>query len=440
MANGENTSIGTLKISAFSNTVGSPLENVSVTISDNSGNLIASGLTDNEGKLIPVILQVPSEQLSLTSPEEPPQIPESDAQARAELLEEEEEPVADATVTETAESTLPFGSFNITAQSPDGETVTVDGTQVYADITSLQNIFFPGQNNDIDIPNPTIMGGFPEKIPESETKRLPFPSGTVVLPKPVVPSIIIVHAGDPSDSSAPNYTVGFKDYSKNVASSEIFATWPREALKANIIAIVSFTLNRVFTEWYRGKGYSFTVTNSTAYDQAFTYGRNIFSDVSDIVDEVFNLYITRPNISQPILAQYSDGIRVIRSGWLSQWGSKELADQGYSALRILQTYYGRDIYLQEAEKVDGIPSSFPGYLDLGSSGQGVRVLQEQLNAISNNFPLIPKLAVDGIYGPKTEEAVRIFQQIFNLPVTGTVNFATWYRISDVYVAVRNLAE
>ena len=326
------------------------------------------------------------------------------------------------------------------AEKANGDNIKVTGVQVYENTVSLQNLFFPGQNDDIKIPDPAIMGGQPEKIPESEIKRLPDAGGTVVLPEPVVPGQVIVHAGVPSDRSAKNYTLNFTDYIKNVASSEIYATWPREALKANIIAIISFTLNRVYTEWYRGKGYDFTITSSTAYDQAFTYGRNIFSEISDVVDEVFNLYITRPDYTQPLFAQYCDGRRVKRSGWLSQWGSKELADKGYTAMRILQSYYGRDIVLRQARRVEGVPVSFSGTLSVGSRGNAVRTIQQQLNAISVNFPLIPKLAVDGIFGPKTRQSVRTFQQIFRLPETGTVDFSTWYRISDIYVAVRKLAE
>ncbi len=418
--------IGTLVVSAFNNSEGRPAPDVQITVRRaNNGEVISQGVTDSDGKLSPVLLSTPPEVLSTTPPE---------------TVSDPESEISPDTEGTSQTSALPFGAYDITAQNTDGDITRIDNVQVYEDTTSLQNIIFPGQSNDINIPNPAIMGGMPEKIPESETKKLPDAGGTVVLARPVVPSLIVVHAGVPSDSSAPNYTVSFTDYIKNVASSEIFATWPREAIKANVIAIVSFTLNRVYTEWYRGKGYDFTVTNSTAYDQAFTYGRNFFSEISDVVDEVFTMYITRESISQPLLAQYSDGINVVRDGWLSQWGSKELADQGYSAQRILQTYYGRDIVIRQAESVEGIPLSFPGVLSVGSSGSNVRALQNQLNAISDNYPLIPKLAVDGIYGQNTEEAVRFFQQIFNLPVTGTVNFPTWYRISDIYVAVRNLAE
>lgn len=291
---------------------------------------------------------------------------------------------------------------------------------------------------DIFIPDPTIFGDFPPKIPEDEIKPIPPSQNLVVLPEPVVPSIITVHAGVPSDNTAPNYTLPYKDYIKNVASSEIYPNWKPEALKANILAINSFTLNRIYTEWYRNKGFDFNITNSTAYDQAFTYGRNIFQEVSDIVDEVFAIYISRTDITQPLFTQYSDGIRVKREGWLSQWGSQQLAEQGYNAIQILRTYYGYDINLREAKRVQGSPMSFNGVLSIGSRGEPVRMIQRWLNRISNNYPLIPKLVTDGIYGQKTANSVRIFQEIFSLPVTGVVNYPTWYRISDIYVAVSGI--
>lgn len=429
----DNSSVGLLRISVFSPTIGRPAENTAVQVLEtDSGRTVFEGVTDREGKISPLLLTAPPESLSLIPPAKLELLPENEEEVRAEL--EDEEPPEEV----NEQTQLPYSEYDITAVGTNGDTIFIDGVQIYAGTTALQNITLPGQSSDIDITAPNIMGGNPDKIPEAETKPMPPPEGSVVLPRPVVPEIIVVHAGVPSDSSAPNYYVGFQDYIKNVASSEIFATWPREAIKANVIAIISFTLNRVYTEWYRGKGYDFTITNSTAYDQSFVYGRNIFTEIADVVDEVFTLYIARPELSQPLFAQYCDGIRVNRSGWLSQWGSKELADRGYSAIRILQTYYGRNIVLREAEKVEGIPLSFQGTLSQGSRGQAVRTIQNQLNAISNNFPLIPKLSADGIYGPKTAESVRTFQQIFNLPQTGITDFSTWYRISDVYVAVMKL--
>ncbi len=204
--------------------------------------------------------------------------------------------------------------------------------------------------------------------------------------------------------------------------------------------MISFTLNRVYTEWYRSKGYDFTITNSTAYDQAFNYGRNIFQEISNIVDEIFTTYVAKPDFTQPLFTQYSDGKRIKRDGWLSQWGSKDLGDRGLTALQILRNYYGSDIFLKQAEKVEGIPLSFPGItLKIGSRGESIKVIQDQLNAISNNYPAIPKLIVDGIYGETTANAVKKFQEIFNLPVNGEVNFSTWYKISSVYTAVKKLA-
>jgi len=334
----------------------------------------------------------------------------------------------------------PFNQYNVKVTLPDYNDANINNVQIYPDTIAIQQVSLTPKFEDINIPYPVLFGDFPPKIPESEVKKLPFPTGQVVLPQPVVPSVIVVHAGVPEDASAPNYTVDFKDYIKNVASSEIYATWPMEALKANIHAMLSFTLNRVYTEWYRGKGYNFTITNSTAYDQAFSFGRNIFQEVSDVVDEIFTSYITRPDIKQPLLTQYSDGRRVKRDGWLSQWGSKELADQGYTAMQILKNYYGDDIIIKQADKVEGVPVSYPGApLNIGSSGENVRVIQEQLNAISNNYPLIQKLIEDGVYGAKTAESVKVFQKIFKLPQTGVVDLPTWYKISDVFVAVKKLA-
>lgn len=334
----------------------------------------------------------------------------------------------------------PFNQYNLSVSLPAYQEAWIQNVQIYPDCTALQRVTLTPVVQRILIPYPVLWGDFPPKIPESPIKELPFPENLVVLPDPVVPSLIVVHAGTPDDTSAPNYTVGFKDYIKNVASSEIYASWPKETLRANILAMLSFTLNRVYTEWYRAKGYDFTITNSTAYDQAFTYGRNIFQEISDVVDELFTTYITKPDIDQPLFTQYCDGIQIMRDGWLSQWGSKDLGGQGHSALQILRNYYGYDIILKQAKKVEGIPLSFPGtVLNIGSSGSAVQTIQHQLNVISNNYPLIPKLAEDGVYGQGTADAVKVFQGIFDLPVTGAVNFPTWYAISDVYTAIAKLA-
>ena len=196
----------------------------------------------------------------------------------------------------------------------------------------------------------------------------------------------------------------------------------------------------MYTEWYRNKGKDFNITNSTAFDQAYFHGRGIFTEISQVVDEIFTTYITKPEIRQPLFSQYSDGIRVKREGWLSQWGSKDLADKGYAVIDILKNYYGPSVYLDTAQKVAGIPKSYPGtVLKLGSTGDAVRTIQTQLNAIANNYPAIGKQAVDGVFGQATDSAVRTFQQVFNLTVDGIVGLATWYKISEVYVAVEKLA-
>ena len=333
----------------------------------------------------------------------------------------------------------PFNQYDVQVIYQDYQSAYISNVQLFPEQTAIQNVLLLPSYNAIDIPYPTLWGTYPPKIPESEVKKLPLPTGQIVLPEPVVPSLITVHEGRPEDSSANNYTVGFKDYIKNVASCEIYSTWPREAIKANVFAILSFTLSRVYTEWYRGKGYGFTITNSTAFDQAFSFGRNIFDEISEVVDEIFTTYISRPDLVQPLFTQYCDGKRVKRAGWLSQWGSKELADQGLNALQILKTYYGSDIVLKQAKKVEGIPLSFTNVLKIGSTGDAVKTIQQQLNTISNNYPLIKKVVVDGVYGASTAEAVRTFQQIFDLPETGEVNFPTWYSISNIFVAISKLA-
>jgi len=250
-----------------------------------------------------------------------------------------------------------------------------------------------------------------------------------------------VHDGAPTDSTAKNYYVRYRDYIKNVASSEVYSTWPDATLRANILAIMSFTLNRVYTEWYRNKGYDFTITSSTAFDHKWVFGRNIFSNISRIVDEMFVNYLSRPNVRQPILTQYCDGDRVSCPNWMTQWGSKYLGDQGYSAIEILRYFYGNSMYINTAEQVSGVPASWPRVdLQVGSRGNNVRVIQEQLNAIARNYPAIPTVTVDGIFGPETRAAVQKFQSVFNLPDTGVVDYPTWYKISEIYVAVTRIAE
>jgi len=256
---------------------------------------------------------------------------------------------------------------------------------------------------------------------------------------PFVPQNITVHLGAPS-SNAANVTVPFIDYVKNVASSEIYPTWRESALRANILAIVSFALNRVYTEFYRSRGYPFDITSSTAYDQYFVNGRSYFSNVSRIVDELFNDYLRRPGFVEPLAAKFCNGTTVTCEG-LSQWGSQNLAQQGLNSTQILRNYYG-NVEIVNNAPVRGIQSSYPGSaLRVGSSGPEVVVIQTELNRIAQNYPAIPKIPeIDGIYGPRTEAAVRKFQEIFDLTVDGVVGRATWYELVRLYTAVTSLSE
>lgn len=256
---------------------------------------------------------------------------------------------------------------------------------------------------------------------------------------PFVPQNITVHLGPP-DSNAANVTVPFSDYVKNVASSEIYPTWDEAALRANIYAIVSFALNRVYTEFYRSRGYDFDITNSTAIDQFFVNGRSYFENVARIVDELFNDYLRRPGFVEPLASKFCNGTTVTCEG-LSQWGSQNLASQGYSSTQILRSYYG-NVEIVNNAPIRGITSSYPGTpLRRGSSGPNVVVIQVELNRISQNYPAIPKLSpVDGIFGSRTEASVRKFQEIFGLTVDGIVGKATWYALVRLYTAVTRLSE
>lgn len=404
---------GSLQIQVTDTSIGMPIPNAKAIIKDESNNIIEELITDNSGQTPIINLPAPNINFSLE---------------------------------ENNNSTRPYSVYNLQASSPDYNLKNIIGVQILPRDLAIQEINLerkdkPNQEDNIIIKPNTLWGSYDPKIPEDPTKPLNFPSGEVVLNKIVIPEYIVVHDGVPSDRSAKNYYILFKDYIKNVACSEIYSTWPDATLRANILAIISFVLNRVYTEWYRNKGYDFTITSSTAYDHAFFYGRNIYKSISIIVDEMFNTYITKFGIRQPLLAQYCDGKKVSCPNWLSQWGSKYLGDQGYSAINILRRYYGQDIYLDQAQKISGIPISFPGTtLQVGSRGQNVRTIQSQLSAINKNYPAIPKLKVDGIFGNQTRQAVQTFQNVFYLPATGLVDFKTWYKISNVYVAVQKLAE
>lgn len=389
-----------------------PVENATITISDQNApeNILATVTTDENGQTQNITLQAPPFAFSQAPGQE-----------------------------------RPYASYDVEISAPGYENVRIEGTEVLSDAISLQ----PVRMNPVEelniakdliiIPPHTLYGDFPPKIPEAEIKPVPE-RGEIVLSRVVIPEYVVVHDGAPNDSSAPNYYVKYKDYIKNVASCEIYATWPEATLYANILCIQSFVLNRVYTEWYRNQGFDFTITSSTAYDQKWSYGRNIFENIDYIVDSIFNNFLSRPGVTQPIFTSYCDGDRVQCDG-LSQWGSKYLGEQGYSAIEILRYFYGNDIYINSTEFISGVPASYPGYtLTIGSSGNKVRQLQQQLNRIAQNYPLIPTITADGIYGSKTAETVKVFQKIFKLPQTGDTDYATWYEISEIFVGVSRIAE
>lgn len=339
----------------------------------------------------------------------------------------------------------PYAEYTFHISKEGFDDLDISGAEILPDATAIQRAVLspqaaPGAFEDIVIPAHTLYGEYPEKIPEDEIKPMDT-SGEIVLSRVVIPEYVVVHDGSPNDSTAKDYYVRYRDYIKNVASSEIYATWPDNTIRANVLAIMSFTLNRVYTEWYRNKGYDFTITSSTAFDHKWMHGRNIFESISRIVDELFDNYLSRPGVRQPILTQYCDGQRVQCPNWMTQWGSKYLGDQGYSAIEILRNFYGSNMYINTAEEISGIPASWPGQpLDIGSSGSKIRQIQKQLNAIANAYPALPKISVDGVFGENTQNAVKKFQQIFGLPATGIIDYSTWYEIQEIYVGVTRIAE
>lgn len=347
---------------------------------------------------------------------------------------------------ESQNTIRPYSVYNLKISAPGYEDAEITGTEILPGVTAIQPVRLrpvkvsASETETVRIPGHTLYETYPPKIAETEVKPV-RESGEIVLSRVVVPQTVVVHDGVPTDRSAKDYYVPYRDYIKNVASSEIYATWPQSSIVANVLAIMSFTLNRVYTEWYRNQGYDFTITSSTAFDHKWIYGRDIFDTISVVVDDIFDSYLSRPDVKQPILTQYCDGKKVSCPGWMTQWGSCALGEQGYSPMEILRNFYGSDLYINTAEQISGIPASYPGTeLSTGSRGDKVRQLQEQLDAIATVYMAVPSLTPDGIYGPATERSVKAFQSIFGLPQTGTVDFATWYKISHIYVAITRIAE
>ncbi len=407
-----NIDLGQLRITVTNQSGFSPVPNATIEIA-NSGDpdvIIAQLTTDSSGNTDTVDLKAPPLEFSM-------------------------EPT----------DNQPYSEYNIKVFAPDYDDEIISNIQIFSGQEAIQQVSLTPSiaspiYNPIVIPGHTLWEYYPPKIAEDEIKNINS-SGEIVLNRVVVPETIVVHDGAPSDDSAPNYYVSYLDYIKNVASCEIYSTWPEETIKANILAIMSFTLNRVYTEWYRNKNFNFTITSSTAYDHKWTYNKTIYKSISQIADSLYASFIARPNVKQPLLTQYCDGKRVSCPNWMTQWGSKALGDDGLSAIQILRYYYGDSVYINSAEIISGIPASYPGFnLTLGSSGEPVITIQEQLNRIAKNYPALPEVNVDGIYGPNTQQSVRAFQEIFNLPVSGIVDYPTWYKISQIYVGVTKIGE
>ena len=409
----ENVDEGGLKVTVMTADGTRPVENALVKISytGESGQTIEEVRTDSSGQIPVLDVKTPPLEYSMKPSEQ-----------------------------------QPYAEYTVQVEAEGFENSEIAGIQVLPSVRAEQPVrlaFQAGAEFERLVIGPhTLWGEYPPKIEEAEVKPV-GESGEIVLSRVVIPEYVVVHDGPVNDTTAQDYYVRYKDYIKNVASSEIYATWPDDTIRANVLAIMSFTLNRVYTEWYRNKGKDFTITSSTAYDHKWIRGRNIFDSISRIVDELFENYLSRPDVRQPILTQYCDGrqVQCKDRGWMTQWGSKSLGDRGYSPIEILRYFYGNDIYINVAEGISGIPLSWPGYdLNIGATGNKVRQIQEQLNVIAEAYPAIPKVGVDGIYGEQTKAAVRKFQNIFGLSETGITDYSTWYKIQEIYVAVSRIAE
>lgn len=397
---------GYLKVNVYSDTIANPIKNATVKI-EKDNRVIYTTTTNESGQ---------TEIITLDT------VPKS-------YSEEEQYEVR------------PYETYDVIVSAFGLTETKIDGVQIFDGTTSFQDVYL----NSIDdnetqttseiTPN-TLWGDYPQNLEENGQNNQ---IATIILKKVVIPSTIIVHDGNPSNTNAANYTVPFIDYIKNVASSEIYSTWPTETIKANVLAIISFTLNRIYTEWYRSRGYDFTITSTTSYDQKYTRNGTIFEPISKIVDEIFTNYIRYGVRMEPYLAHYKS--TTSESGYLSQWGSKDLGDRGYSALQILRYYYGNDINIYTAETSQEYPYSFSSTLKQGDCNIDVYVLQNSLNYIRGSYPGIPVIPnPTGYFDSNTTNAVKTFQKVFSLSQTGQVDYSTWYKISYVLTAVKNLTK
>ncbi len=397
---------GYLIVNVYSDTIANPVKNARVTISKN-GRVITSTTTNENGQ---------TEKISLDT-------------------------VDKSYSEQDQKQTRPYETYDVTVTALGLTNTRIDGVQIFDGVTSIQNIYLTSidenQGEDVSqIPPNTLWGDYPPYL-NPETDNTNPGIAPIILTEVLIPENIIVHDGIPSNTNATNYTVPFLDYIKNVASSEVYSTWPEETIKANILAIISFTLNRIYTEWYRSKGYDFTITSTTSYDQKYTRNGTIFEPISNIVDEIFRNYIRSGIRVEPLLAHFKSNTS--EKGYLSQWGSKDLGDRGYSALKILKYYYGNDVNIYEAKTTQSYPYSFTDTLEEGDCGRDIYILQNTLNYIRGSYPGIPViLNPDGYFGSDTRDAVRTFQKVFSLSQTGKVNYQTWYKISYILSAVTDM--
>lgn len=400
---------GILRIQAFAARKSAPVEGVRIAITGDG--FAAVRHTDAQGNAEDVTIQTPACRLSLE---------------------------------EQNTTQRPYAVCSLTASKPGYRTVRIQGVQIFpGQVTLAQPEMIPETEAGRDVPDvPVVIPEHPLFAGQGGSGARPVvecPAAPLVLDRVVIPKTITVHLGKPS-ASVRNVTVSFRDYIANVASSEVYPTWPEQALRANIHCQISLALNRIYTEWYPSKGYSFNITNSTSYDQYYVHGRTVFDVMVRLTNDIFNTYIRKKGTVNPYYAEYCDGKSVSCAG-LKQWGTVTLANQGKNALQILRYYYGNDVEIVRSDNIRSIPQSYPGSpLRQGSSGPAVFTLQRQLNRIAKDYPFLGKLNVDGVFGAQMASTVRAFQKQFNLTADGVVGRQTWYKISYIYVSVKDLAE
>jgi hypothetical protein len=394
---------GYLIVNVYSDTIANPISNATVKVQiDNS--IIKEEVTDSSGKTASIELETKDKNYSLNE---------------------------NSNIT-------PYIAYRIEVTALGLIPKIIENIPIFENITSIQDIYLNTLEENSQVESITLT---PNSLLEDdnyyEENNSNNEISTYVLNKVVIPENIIVHDGIPSNNSAANYTVPFIEYIKNVASSEIYPTWPTEALKANILSIISFTLNRIYTEWYLSKGYDFTITSSTTYDQKYTRSGVIYNTISTIVDEVFNKYIRYSIRLEPLLAHYKNS--TTEAGYLSQWGTKDLATQGKNYLEILKYYYGDNISIEKSPVESNYPYSYTKELKLNDCGKDVYTLENILNYIHSSYPLIPLITKpSGKFTEDVEESVKIFQKVFNLETSGIVDYKTWYKISYIFIAVSKM--